>query len=317
VINVNGRIWLTQGGWQFYTCAVGSAQPTCPANHSEVVSFDPATKKFCTYTVPGNDNEVVGLATTKTASATTIWYLETNVESGQPYLDSFDPAHVGNGCPGTSTASYSLTGKITQLKWPGNVEPAQISVDPDGLYLWVTDFWGSSISRVDISTGAITRYKLAADGSRAGSLFGPEPWQVTSDAGYVYAIGYGDSNLVRIDKATGQVDQVKIPLTSDEESGYGLALSGGRLYFTLADDGQPKYGAASAVGYVNIKAWESASAKCAPMVDCAPAPTAAVIYAGLSAKTDPTTDADFRGIAIGPGGVVAVADLHKVVRLTP
>jgi hypothetical protein len=317
VIVVHGRIWFTQGGWQFYTCSVGPSQPTCPANHSEVVSFDPTTKKFCTYTVPGDDNEVVGLAATGTAAATTIWYLETNVETGQPYLDAFVPAHVGNGCPGTSTASYSLTGALRQIAWPGNVEPAQISVDPSGQYLWVTNFWGLSVARVDVSTGAITKYHLAADGSRADSLFGPEPWQVTSDASYVYAIDYGDSNLVRINKATGQVDQDKIPLTSDVESGYGLALSKGRLYFTLADDNHPSYGAASAVGYVNVAAWEAASAHCAPGDDCVPAPTAGVVYAGLSAKSDPTTDADFRGIAAGPGGVLAVADLHGVIRLTP
>jgi hypothetical protein len=85
----------------------------------------------------------------------------------------------------------------------------------------------------------------------------------------------------------------------------------------LADDNHPSYGGASAVGYVNIAAWEAASAQCAPGVDCVPAPTAGVVYSGLSAKTDPTTDADFRGIAAGPGGVLAVADLHKVVRLTP
>ena len=317
VISVNGRIWFTQGGWQFYSCTVGSAQPTCPANHSEVVSFVPTTKKFCTYTVPGDDNEVVGLASTGTGSATSIWFVETDVESGQPYLDSFAPAHVGNGCPGTATESYSLAGDLRQIKWQGNVEPAQIAVDPDGQDLWVTDFWGLAVSRVDISTGAITRYALHADGSRSDSLFGPEPWQVTSDAAYVYAIDYGDSNLVRINKATGQVDQVQIPLTSDAESGYGLALAGGRLYFTLADDGQPKYGAASTIGYVNIAAWESASAKCAPGTDCAPAPTAGVVYSGLSAKADPTAEADFRGIAVGPHGVVAVADLHQLVRLTP
>lgn len=41
------------------------------------------------------------------------------------------------------------------------------------------------------------------------------------------------------------------------------------------------------------------------------------VYSGLSAKTDPTSDADFRGIAAGRGGALAVADLHKVVRLTP
>jgi streptogramin lyase len=317
VISARGRIWFTQGGWQFYTCTVGASQPTCPANHSEIVSFDPTTKKFCTYTVPGDDNEVVGLASTGSGSATSIWYLETNVESGQPYLDSFVPSNVGNGCPGTSTATYSLAGEIHQLKWPGNVEPDQLAVDPDGQYLWVTDFWGLSIARVTISTGVITKYGLVADGSRADSLFGPEPWQVTSDAGYTYAIDYGDSNLVRINKVSGQVDQVKIPLTSDAESGYGLALSGGKLFFTLADDNQPSYGAASAVGYVNIAAWEAASSRCASGVDCAPAPAAAVVYAGLAAKTDPTSDADFRGIAVGPGGVVAVADLHEVVRLTP
>lgn len=317
VITANKKIWFTQGGWQFYTCSVGPSQPTCPANHSEIVSFDATTKKFCTYTVPGTDPEVVGLASTGAAAATTIWFVETDVESGQPFLDSFEPADIGDGCPGTTTESYSLAGEIHQVRWPGNVEPAQIAVDPDGQYLWVTDFWGLSISRVDVSTGAIAKYRLAADGSRADSLFGPEPWQVVADTDYVYAIDYGDSNLVRINKATGQIDQDKIPLTSDIESGYGLALVGGRLYFTLADDNHPSYGAASAVGYVNVAAWEAAAARCASGVDCVPAPTSAVVYSGLSTKTDPTTDADFRGIAAGPGGTLAVADLRQVVRLTP
>ena len=50
VIVANGRIWYTFGGWGGYSSAVA-----VPNNHSEVVSFDPSTKKFCTcllYTSP-------------------------------------------------------------------------------------------------------------------------------------------------------------------------------------------------------------------------------------------------------------------------
>lgn len=313
IVTAGDRIWLTEGGWEFYNCASWTG---CPDNHSEIVSFDPATGHFCTYQVPGNDNEVFSIASTGTAPDNEIWFTETSLS--HPYIDSFEPADVGDGCPGTSDESYSLNGDVRRIAWPANeFVPAQIAVDPSSPDLWVTDFWGSAVSEVDESTGQITNYPLVSHNSN--SFFGPDPWQIYADSDYVYAIDFGDATLVRIDKSTGQTDYVALPLASDNEQGYGLAFNAGRLYFSLTGPSQPTFGGTSAIGYVDIASWEQASARCPPGVDCAPAPTSAVVYSGLFPVTDPSGVGSYSGIAAGPGGSLAIADYfsHQVVRLEP
>jgi hypothetical protein len=303
IVVANGLVWFTQGGWLFPT-------PSVP-NHSMVVAYNPATRGFCTYIVPGDDNEVIGLAATGTGTNTRIWFVESR--SGHPALDSFSPAQVGSACPST----HALAGapSFRHIPWPQSDSPAMVTADPDGASVWVTEFWGSQISRVNVASGAIAAYRYPS--SNAYSPFGALPWQAVADAGYVYAIDYGDSALVRINKSTGRVGKVPVPLTSDVEQGYGLALAGGKLYFTLSDDILPAFGAASAFGYVDVAAWEAASAKCSPGVDCAPTPANAVVYTGLAATADPSGNADFRGIAAAANGQLAIADLHQVIRLAP
>jgi hypothetical protein len=304
VIYADKLVWFTQGGWLGFPG--GSV-----ANHSEVVAFNPSTQGFCTYLVPGDDNEVMGVAATGSGKKTVIWFVESDFAGEHPALDSFTPAKVGDSCPN----DYSLSGASTfrQIVWPDDDVPAQIAVDPDGTSLWVSDFFGSRVEKVTMATGSVTTYSYPS--TNLYSTHGAEPWQVVADGSYVYAIDYGDDNLIRINKATGQIDQVPIPLTSDTEEGYGLSLSGDYLYFSLSDDAQPAVGAASTIGYVDIATWEAASGACAAGVDCAPDPSTGVVYSGLAAQTDPSSDADFRGIAAGAGGVVALADLHQVIRL--
>ena len=307
VVYADNLVWFTQGGWELYPGGP-------PANHSEVVAYNPWTQGFCTYLVPGDNGEVMGLAATGSGAGTVIWFVDSDPIGHHPALDSFSPSKVGANCPN----NYSLAGAggFRQITWPQADRPALVSADPDGTDLWVTDFWGSEVDKVTIATGAIKPYTYPS--GNAYSFLGlAQPWQVVADGGYVYAIDYGDSDLVRINKATGVVDKVPIPVTSDAERGYGLALSAGTLYFTLSDDPQPAFGADSALGYVNVAAWEAASAGCWPGWDCAPAPTTAVVYSGLSAAADPISDADFRGIASGNNGQLAIADLHQVLRLSP
>ncbi len=305
----NGQVWFTEGGWLF------DSDDKTP-NLSEVVAYNPNSGTFCTYVVPGNNNEVTGLAVTGSSSQTRIWFTETDVIGDQPSVDSFAPGLIGDGCPGTKSETYSLNAHLQEIPWPANDFPAQIAVDPSAAALWVTDFLGSEVDRVDLKTDRVARYLLPKS-SNTYSFFGAEPWQVVVDDNYVYAIDYGDDNLVRINKETGHIDEVPIPVTSDREEGYGLAIAGGRLYFTLADDGPPGNGAASTLGYVDIGAWEAESASCSPHgTDCAPDPPSAVVYTGLSAALSDRTS-DFRGISVGPGGTVAIADRHQVIRLDP
>ncbi len=306
VVYAGKMVWFTQGGWELFPGGT-------VANHSEIVAYDLRTAGFCTYLVPGNDNEVIGIAITGTGKKTRVWFTESDPVDGQPSLGSFSPAQVGESCPD----DYSLSGAASyeQIVWPQNDLPAEIAVDPNGSDLWVSDLFGSRIEEFDTATGVFTPYAYSSNNTY--SPYGAEPWQVAADGHYVYAIDYGDDDLVRINKATGTIDQSKLPVTSDTEEGYGLTISGSRLYFSLSDDPRPTFGSVSTIGYINLAAWEAASAACAPGVDCAPAPTSGVVYTGLSAAADPGSDADFRGIAVNTSGsVVAIADFHQVVRLS-
>lgn len=306
VVYADKLVWFTQGGWEGFPGGT-------VANHSEIVAYNPGTAGFCTYLVPGNDNEVIGLAVTGTGKKARVWFTESDPVGGHPSIASFSPSQVGENCPN----DYSLNGagSFEQIAWPQDDLPTQIAVDPSGADLWVTDFFGNRIEEFAIATGGFTPYTYAS--SNAYSPHGAEPWQLVADGSYVYAIDYGDSNLIRINKTTRTVDQSPIPLTSDTEEGYGLFISGNRLYFSLSDDAQPTFGPASTIGYIDLSAWEAASAACPPGVDCAPAPTSGFVYTGLATVADPSSDADFRGIAANASGSVAIADLHQVVRLSP
>jgi hypothetical protein len=91
-VTADGREWFTFGGREFYT-PTGSNPP---ANHSKVVSFDPTTAKFDGY----------------------IYTVESYGDDGSAYGDRFDPADIGDGCPGTSTEQYALASSVALLRWP-------------------------------------------------------------------------------------------------------------------------------------------------------------------------------------------------------
>ena len=214
--------------------------PTTPRSSWPMTS---RTAGFCTYLVPGNDNEVIGIAITGTGKKTRVWFTESDpVDSLQPSLGSFSPAQVGESCPD----DYSLSGAASyeQIVWPQNDLPAEIAVDPNGSDLWVSDLFGSRIEEFDTATGVFTPYAYSSNNTYSPYV-GPSRGRSRRNGHYVYAIDYGDDDLVRINKATGTIDQSKLPVTSDTEEGYGLTISGSRLYFSLSDDPRPTFGSVS------------------------------------------------------------------------
>lgn len=321
IIYADNLVWFTQGGYNLYPTTA-----TVP-NNSEIVAYDPNTGGFCTYGVPGGDTEVVGLAATGTGTSTQIWFVEqdpngtsSNNRVGGPAIGVFSPSQVGESC----SNYYPLAGQSSfqQILWTGGGAPSQIVADPNGGALWVTSFFSSQVDEFNIATHAVTKYSFQPRNVyQSSAYFGAEPWQLVADSQYVYAIDYGDSNLIRINKVTGAIDQVPIPLTADTEDGYGLALSqnGNKLYFTLNGQVPPTFGPASTFGYINIANWEYQSNKCATNIDCVPYPPArdAVLYSGLSGVTDPGGAASYFGIATGAKGEIAIADRSGVVRLVP
>jgi hypothetical protein len=306
-----GLVWYTLGGL--------FPPPTNPlaGNHSEIVAYDPNSGGFCTYQLPGNDNEVFGMAATGTGTQTQIWF--DDFGSGQATVDGFSPSQVGQNC--SNNTSYSLTGassfeQISSSQWTSGGFPVMLAPDPtDGTLLWVTDFTGHAIDKVNTTTHVVTAYPFGGSGS--------DPWEIIVDSNYVYALDAGDTNLVRLNKANPtQIQEVPLPVTSDQESGYGLALSGPqghqRLYFTLFDDpaiGAPApFGAATTFGYVDLATWQPGTQ-----------PTTGVVFTAndLLTITNPDHVADFRGIAAASDGEIAIADSslttgeNQVLRLGP
>jgi DNA-binding beta-propeller fold protein YncE len=319
IVVSGGRVWLTFGGLRWLESA--------GTNHSEIVAFDPITRTFCTYLVPGNNNEVTGVATTGDGPELRVWFTESQGSGNVPSLDSFEPSSFGSGCSGRANEAYVLPESVRVLTWPstGPQWPAQIAVDPTSQALWITDFNGSTIDgvlngeieKVDISDPAhptvIDRFDIPS--SNPSSFLGPKPWYILAppDSNYVYAIDNGDAEIIRINKTTDVLDEVPLPLTSDIENGFGLAIHAGRLYFTLADDGwegcdwgcPPEFGA-STFGYVSLSSWPDNSA-----------PTSGVIYTGLHITPNKGSTADYRGLAVSPTGQVGITNQYSMILLTP
>ena len=317
VISSDGVIWLTFGGWRRYE---GTAYDPDPPNHSEVVAFDPTTKNFCTYLVPGNNNEVTGVASTGTAPDSWVWFVESRGDGDQPSLDGFNPSSPGLSCNGQSNQAFELPESVRLLKWSstGGQFPVQVVIDPSSPTIWLTDFYGASVNgqtyneidRIDISDPSkptvARRYVFPS--TNPASVIGGKPWDAVAppNSNYVYFIDNGDNDIVRINKTTNQLNEVQIPMTSDFENGFGLSIFSGRLYFTLADDFTQSFGAASTFGYIDLSSWPDDSA-----------PKDGVIYTGLSRVTDPKTRANYRAIAAGPTGQIAITDQHQMIRLSP
>jgi streptogramin lyase len=181
IVDPSGRVWFTQGGGYLYK----GKHP----NHSRVVRYDPkATERdrFRVYNVPGDGNEVIGLAWD--ARRERLWFTEGGLERGRKIV-SFDPQRVR--WDNTFDFSRSLDDQICRRGGPydncfrvyelpeGSRQPAHLALDRDGR-LWYTAFWGNRIGRLDPETGAVLEYPLPKTVSPAkpAQTLGTGPWQI-------------------------------------------------------------------------------------------------------------------------------------------
>lgn len=184
-VDREGNVWFTQGG------GVRSDQYRYP-NKSRVVRYDPDApegKRFRVYTIPGDNNQIVGLAFDEKRDR--IWItadshdLENYIEDGKlvqikervpAKLISFDPDRV----PYTdgTTEDYTRASKklfcapdvandrecYHEYPVPGGDflthTAAHLVVDPSG-DVWYTAYWGGNyIGRLDPETSKFQRYPL-------------------------------------------------------------------------------------------------------------------------------------------------------------
>ena len=117
VVYAGKMVWFTQGGWELFPGGT-------VANHSEIVAYDLRTAGFCTYLVPGNDNEVIGIAITGTGQEEPrVWFTESDPVDSQPSLGSFSPAQVGESLLPMTTC-LRIASSCEQILWPQNDLPA-------------------------------------------------------------------------------------------------------------------------------------------------------------------------------------------------
>lgn len=175
MVDPMGRVWLALGGTYLYS-------GTNP-NHSRIVNYNPATGAFRIYNVPGDQNEVFGLAWDATRNR--VWFTS-NATQGKPAkLTSFDPERI----PYDNTFDFS-TSLAHQVCAPGAPDAAcyheyplpsinyivpHVAIDAAG-HAWYTTFWGmgnpatgkNQLGRVNPATGAVTAFPLATPAVTAG-----------------------------------------------------------------------------------------------------------------------------------------------------
>lgn len=196
LVDPTGRVWFAQGGGYLYTG---------PNNHSRIVSYDPAApeaSRFKIYNLPGDNNQVNGLAWDHVRNR--IWYTSNNPAEYKGRVGSFDPetAPYDNTfnfassinhhlcTPGGSDAGcfreYPVSTKVLLM--------GKMLVDHTG-DVWYNSFWGSGseaqgraeLGRLHPDTGAVERYPLSKP-----RLFLPKYWVVDGGAWEIRLNDAGD-----------------------------------------------------------------------------------------------------------------------------
>lgn len=181
MVDPGARVWFTQGGGYLYE----GRHP----NHSRIVRYDPAApepNRFRVYNVPGEGNQVIGLAWD--ARRGRVWFAEGGLERGRKIV-SFDPERVpwdntfdfsrppeGRVCP--KGGPYDDCLRVYELP-TGSRQPAHLALDRGG-HVWYTAFWGNRIGRLDPESGRVLEYPLPESVSPAppAQVLGSGPWQI-------------------------------------------------------------------------------------------------------------------------------------------
>lgn len=203
IVDPSGFVWASEGGGLLYD----KAYP----NHSRILRHDPRDGSFRVYNVPGDRNEVTGLAWD--AARGWIWFAEGKGGA----ITGFDPARApwDNGFDfSTSLDAYvnpaNPADGFRRFPVPApNGYPAQLAIDGQG-GVWFTSFLGNRVGRLDPDTGTFVEVPLPRRRSSAppAALFDTGgPWQIAvAPDGLVYVDESFDFTVDRIDAARVRQD---------------------------------------------------------------------------------------------------------------
>ncbi len=204
-------VWFTQGGASLRDQAT---------NHSRVVSYEPSTETFRAYNLPGNANEVIGVHWDQQRNY--VWAAEAGFysdfvpgpEPHQGTIIAFDPdtAAYDNDWLWLSSLDGELCGPYEEpttnrcfkrYQLPASaMHPAHLVTDANG-FVWFTNYWGTSIGRLDPNTGSVIIYPLRDGIGTCGEpcvFVGAGPWEIeiSPDGQYVVWSEYFDATIARM-----------------------------------------------------------------------------------------------------------------------
>ena len=119
-----------------------------------------------------------------------------------------------------------------------------VTVSPDGSAVFVADFSGHEIRRVEVATGEVTT--LAGSGEEGGAdgvgdaaqFYNPSGVAISPDGGALFVANYGNDKIRRVEVATGEVTTLAGSGTSGSVDGVGDAAElNGPVEVAISPDG--------------------------------------------------------------------------------
>jgi hypothetical protein len=230
VVDTGSAMWWIQGGTD------GQDNHSRLIRLDRTISDDPATvadERMCAVHVPGDDNQVWGLAydpatnrvwfseQPSSGQAAVSWFIDGTVPcSNQLVYDRWEQQTVNGATTWVDVANREVvmaageanrctatrtTNCIHRIALDGIGSPGPIVVE--GHDLWIVSFTGSHLSRLPASATSaaeLVRYPLPQP--TRGSWFGGFPWQLRADAGAVYLVEFSDNQLLRLDRTRAAAD---------------------------------------------------------------------------------------------------------------
>jgi hypothetical protein len=161
IVDDHGRVWASQGGGLLYDAGHGMF-----ANHSRIVMRDPATATTAIWNLPGDHNEVTGLAWD--AAAQRLWFAQSGFDAGAA-IGSFDPALVAPDPCSPACFDFATPVPPTGFTFHALPEtqayPTKLLLDHDGPggsigHIWYSAYLANHLGRLDVATGAVDEVPL-------------------------------------------------------------------------------------------------------------------------------------------------------------
>lgn len=332
IVSTGSSVWAAYGGEQNYQAV---------NNHSILARYptdDPHNYvKWCAVPLPGDNNEVIGLAFDSKRNR--VWFVESEGDHRQGAVSHttigwVKEAGLGGRCQNeldfggdprltrsqndTLRASAQQTVNSLQCTTAQQSDPdancvhiiggtgipsggTHIEYDAGADALWMTNWFDRKLRKYSIATGTWTTYAAPAPTTAL-----PVAWQVATNGTHVFFNEYEGNRILRFTKSTGEWSIIELPVANNVET-HSIALSGSKLWFTISDE---DYDLNTEIGNIDLASWDTGAR--------------GVHYSGwqslpMHPDQKPGNEHSFRGIDVGPGGRIALADHGDMatVILTP